>query len=114
MSLPLSSKVSLINKYIQVNNMKDRGKAEHDGLLVKNLLESIIEDLKVLHEPSDETPIDLNPIIQDLKTLNESQSNPQVSLTTLAADLQKFIESQANPPIQLSAVIKELEASVKK
>ena len=114
MNLPVHSKIALLNKYIQVNNMKDRGRAEYDGHLVKHLLESIVEDVKKLHEPSDEAPLDLNHIVQDLKTFKESQSNPEISLSSISADLQKFIEIQSNPPIDLSAIIRELEASTKK
>ncbi len=114
MSLPLNSKITLINKYIQVNNMKDRGRAEHDDFLVKDLLTSVIDDLKKFHQPSDETHLDLGPVVQDLKTLKESQSNPEVSLTSIVDDLQKLIEIQSNPPINLSTIIQELEASIKK
>ena len=115
MSLPLNSKITLINKYIQVNNMKDHGRAEHDGHLVKNLLESINEDLKKYHEPAeDTTPIDLTQVIQNLKTLRESLSDPEISLISIVEDLQKYIQIQANSPDNLSAIIQELEESVKK
>ena len=115
MSLPLNSKITLINKYIQVNNMKDHGRAEHDEYLVKDLLESINDDLKKYHEPAeDTTPIDLTQVIQNLKTLRESQSNPEISLISVVEDLQKSIENQANSSVNLSAIIQELEESVKK
>jgi len=114
MSLPLMSKITLLNKYIQVNNMKDHGKAEHDGHLVKDLLESIVTDLKAFEEPADEPGIDLTQVIQELKTLHENQSSPEVSLTPVVNALQKIIEIQSNPPISLSSIINDLEASVKK
>ena len=107
--VPLNSKISIINKYIQLNNLKAHGKSEHEDFLVNHILESIINDLKTVHETPTKPKISLQPVIQELKTLHEDRSSSKNNLEPIIEDLKKLHEIQLNPPASLESIIKNLE-----
>lgn len=107
--IPVNVKTSLLNKYAQVNAMKDHGKAEHNDYLIKDILEEMVEDLKKLYETPSRPQIPLAPIIQKFKSYDDGQSAPPADLDALIEQLQSLRDHYAGPETPLKSIIKELE-----
>jgi len=104
----LSTKVSLINNYIQSNYLKNRGKSEHDDTLVTEILTAIKEDLETLESKKNTKRIPLDSVLNDLKQFKEEQS--KFSLSSVISNLQEIQEKQSNPENNLDSIIGTLES----
>ena len=106
----LSTKVSLINKYIQLNVMKDRGKSTHDDVLIKDILETIVEDLNS-HEKSKSKAQQnsLQPIINELKSLKDENSRSRSKIYSFLEELKSLQETEEKPMADLNSIISNLE-----
>ncbi len=111
------SKISLINKYVQLNLIKSQGKILHNEVPENDLFTSIIEDLKAVNELPEKSKISLQPVISGLKSLQEMQSNTRKGLDSMHSGLVSIIESmktireeQSNPEVSLESLIADMES----
>lgn len=104
----LSTKVSLINNYIQSNYLKSRGKSEHDETLVSDILNAIKEDLETLETKKNTKRIPLDSVLNDLRLFKEEQS--KFNLSSVITNLQEIQEIQTNPENNLDSIISTLES----
>ena len=104
----LSTKVSLINNYIQSNYLKSRGKSEHDDTLVSDILNAIKDDLETLESKKNTKRIPLDSVLNELKLFKEEQS--KFSLASVISNLQEIQEKQSNPENNLDSIIGTLES----
>ena len=114
--IPLHTKVSLLNNYIQTNYLKSRGKAEHDEWPISKVLESIIEDLNTLEKQKSQTAEELptGSMVRDLKFLQDKQKSIRVAIDTISEELKTIKEHYSDPTSNLDSVIKTLEDFSKK
>lgn len=106
----VESKISLINKYIQLNILKSHGEILHSDVPENDIFASIIDDLNAFNEMPEEPKISLEPIINTLKALQETQSNTRKRLDSMMKALQTIQEEQSNPQISLESIITDLES----
>jgi len=113
----LESKISLINKYVQLNLIKSQGKILHNEVPENDLFTAIIEDMKAVNELPELPKISLQPVINGLKSLQEMQSNTRKGLDSMHAGLVSIIESiktiredQSNPEVSLESLIADMES----
>ncbi|MEN8249181.1 MAG: hypothetical protein ABFS32_09645 [Bacteroidota bacterium] len=107
--IPIESKISLINKYIQVNILRNNGEAMHVDHLENEIFTKIIEDLKSFNEkPEEEEEVSLRPTIDALRSYQLTQRKLKEKLDDLLEGL-KQIEETEEDQLNLGTIIKSLE-----
>jgi len=109
----VESKISLINKYIQLNFLKSGGKSMHEDMAENDIFASIIDDLKAFNKKPEQIKISLEPTIEALKEFQNNQTDTQKQMDSLTEFLQSFREEQENQ-VDLDSIIKDLESFDKK
>ena len=94
-NVQLNTKISLLNKYIQVNFMKDHGKSTHDDELIKDILEAVVEDLKSFDKTKAKSQqYSLQPIINELKSLKAENSKSRSKMNYILEDIKSLLEDE--------------------
>lgn len=106
----LESKISLINKYIQLNIIKSHGEILHNAVPENDLFASIIDDMKAFNVLPDEPKISLKPVIDGLKALQEMELNMRKKLDSTMEAFRTIRDEQSNPQISLESIITDLES----
>jgi hypothetical protein len=111
--IPFENKISLLNKYIQLNILRNKGKAMHVDIPENEIFTAIIEDLKA-YVATPETPeISLAPVINALKTYQEKQSDMRFQINALMKALEAYRDEESDQ-VSLDEIIKNLENLDKK
>ncbi len=105
--IPLESKISLINKYVQINILRNKGKAEHIDFLENDIFSDIIEDLKTTNEVPDVPVISLSATINSLSAYQENQKALRLQINALLNTLETIREEESEE-INLADIIKGL------
>lgn len=105
--IPLENKISLINKYIQINILRNKGKAEHVDLLENDIFNSIIEDLKTTNEVPETPSISLTATINSLSAYQDKQKALRLQINALLNTLETIREEESEE-VNLADIIKGL------
>ncbi len=90
--------------------MKDHGKSTHDDLLIMDILEAIVEDLKSFEKAKSKSRQNsLQPIINELKSIKDENSRSQSKMNAFLEDLRSIQESEGSSSGNLDSVINNLE-----
>jgi hypothetical protein len=106
--IPLENKISLINKYIQINILRNKGKAEHVDLLENDIFKSIIEELKAQNEIPETPVVSLTSTIANLSAYQDKQADLQFQINALMNTLENVREEDSEQ-INLENIIKNLK-----
>jgi hypothetical protein len=111
--IPIESKISLLNKYIQVNILRNNGEAKHVDHLENDIFNQIIEDLKVQYEKPEEVKVSLQPTIDALREFYQKQRQLIAEIDSLKENLKQIEETETDQ-LSLTTVLKNLEEIEKK
>jgi|GEM_PF-3119034 len=106
--IPLETKISLINKYIQLNFMKPKGKDLYMDIPENEIFESILADLNKLNDKKDQPKFSIDSVITILRNIQQSQTTTRRQIKSLMGSTRTVVESLENPDLDLESVIKEL------
>ena len=107
--IPFENKVSLINKYIQINILQNRGKKEHVNIAENTIFSAIIDDLKKHNETITQPPKEsLQHVLELLKTYQGKQADMRFQLITLMNTLETF-RNEDSDQINLEDIIQKLK-----
>lgn len=107
--IPLQSKISLINKYVQLNILRNKGEAMHVDMPENDIFAAIIEDLKAYNEKPDNSGITIDAVIDALKVYKEQQNEINFHMNALRHSLEK-VQEHADEQVSLDTIIKNLES----
>ncbi len=108
--IPLQSKISLINKYIQLNILRNKGEAMHVDMPENEIFNAIIEDLKAYNEtPEDTSAITIAAVIDALKAYKGQQDEINFHMNALRHSLEK-VQEHTDEQVSLDTIIKNLES----
>jgi hypothetical protein len=106
--IPFENKVSLINKYIQINILQNKGKKEHVDIPENEIYAAIIDDLKAHNDSVTQPPKDsLIPVINSLKVYQEKQNDMRFQLNALMHTLET-VRDEESMQIGLDDIINNL------
>ena len=97
--IPLENKISLINKYVQINILRNKGEAKHVDFLENEIFTTIIDDLKSYSEmvAVPEPPkTSLEPAIEALKSYQAKQADMRYQINTLMKSLENYQEEESD------------------
>jgi hypothetical protein len=106
--IPLENKVSLINKYVQINILQNKGKKVHVDFPENEIFTAIIDDLKTLSDMVTKPEKSLVPVIDSLKTYQEKQADMRFQLNALMHTLETVRNEDAQQ-IGLDDIIQRLK-----
>ena len=107
--IPFENKVSLINKYIQINILQNKGKKEHVDIPENEIFAAIIDDLKANNEAITAPPKEsLVPVIDSLKHYQEKQNGMRFQINALLHALETF-KNENDDQVSLDDIIANLK-----
>lgn len=106
--IPVETKISLLNKYIQVNILKNKADALHVDYPENEIFAEIIEDLKKMYEQPVDVRSALASIVDALNTYKQQQQEMRVHIHALLNTLKAMEEHQAGQ-IDLDTIIHNLQ-----
>ena len=107
--IPFENKVSLINKYVQINILQNKGKKEHVDIPENEIFTAIIDDLKAHNAAITEPPKEsLLPVIDALKHYQEKQSGMRFQINALLHALETF-KNEDDDQVSLDDIIANLK-----
>jgi hypothetical protein len=108
--IPIENKISLINKYIQINILHKKDVVMHVDIPEIEILNAIVADLKehddMLTQP--ETERSLESVIDSLKAYQQKQSDMRSQINALMHTLQNLSEEDPEQ-ISLDEIIRNLK-----
>ena len=108
--IPLENKVSLINKYVQINILQNKGKKIHVDYPENEVLVAIIDDLKSYSEVvavPDAPKTSFEPVIEALKSYQAKQNDMRFQINTLMKALENYREEESEQ-VSLDDIINKL------
>lgn len=106
--IPLENKVSLINKYVQINILQNKGKRVHVDFPENEIFTAIIDDLKTLDDMVAKPEKSLAPVIESLQGYQEKQADMRFQLNALMHTLET-VRNEDSEQVSLDAIIKNLK-----
>ena len=109
--IPLENKVSLINKYVQINILQNKGKKIHVDYPENEVLAAIIDDLKSYSEVvavPDAPKTSFEPVIEALKSYQAKQSDMRFQINALMNALET-VRDEDSQQIGLDEIIKSIK-----
>ena len=109
--IPIENKVSLINKYIQINILQNKGKKIHVDFTENEIFATIIEDLKSYSEVvavPDKPKTSFEPVIEDLKAYQAKQNDMRFQINALMNTLET-LRDEDSEQVSIDDIIKNLK-----
>jgi len=109
--IPLENKVSLINKYVQINILQNKGKKVHVDFPENEIFTAIIDDLKSYSEVVDVPDVpktSFEPVIESLKSYQEKQTDMRYQINALMKALENYREEESDQ-VSLDDIIKNIK-----
>lgn len=96
--IPLENKVSLINKYVQINILQNKGKKLHVDFPENEIFTAIIDDIKSYSEVvavPDTPKTSFAPVIEALRSYQTKQSDMRFQINALMNALENYREDES-------------------
>jgi len=109
--IPIEYKISLINKYVQINILQNKGKKVHVDFPENEIFKAIIDDLKSYSEViavPDAPKTSLEPVIEALKSYQVKQTEMRFQLNALMHTLET-VRDEDSEQVSLDDIIKSLK-----
>ena len=109
--IPIENKVSLINKYIQINILQNKGSKLHVDFPENEIFAAIIEDLKSYSEVmavQDKPKTSFEPVIEDLKAYQAKQNDMRFQINTLMRTLET-LRDEDSEQVSIDEIIENLK-----
>lgn len=109
--IPVQNKISLIRKYIQINILRNKGKAMHVDIPENEVFAAIIEDLNAYNEliSAPEKPKQsIDPVIDALKTYQAKQNDMRFQINALLNAIENYRQEEEGQ-LSMDEIIRQLE-----
>ncbi|RLD19464.1 MAG: hypothetical protein DRI71_11770 [Bacteroidetes bacterium] len=107
--IPFENKVSLINKYVQINILQNKGKKEHVDIPENEIFTAIIDDMRAHNEAITQPPRDsLQPVIDALREYQSKQSDMRFQLNALMHTLET-VRDEDSAQVSMDDIIANLK-----
>jgi hypothetical protein len=109
--IPLENKVSLINKYVQINILQNKGKKIHVDFTENEVFTAIIDDLKSYSEVvavPDAPKTSFEPVIEALKSYQAKQTDMRFQINALMHALET-VRDEDSEQVSIDDIIKNLK-----
>ena len=109
--IPIENKVSLINKYIQINILQNKGTKLHVDFPENEIFAAIIEDLKSYSEVMavpDKPKTSFEPVIEELKAYQTKQNDMRFQINTLMRTLET-LRNEDSEQVSIDEIIENIK-----